>query len=324
MQKSRTHRVFQAHFYPRAISPAFMVPFAPNWHVPTYHYMVIKTRSAARQEPPAQSDTARDGDTTRDRGWYHDVPSAASWFDPVRELVLKLILKTSPALNLRLRKLCGPFEAAATGLAHLVSVTVTVDFMTVCVPALTVIASVAFAQQLLLLFSLVLLCCNLAKNALRLPRPVRPGGRQSRPLAELEQSYGFPSLHAAAALAIPMLAVSPTSPLVAALPEARLPGARAAALGWALGLLVWRQFDAALASGALEAAMASPWLAPCAAPLVLLLALCLPKGRALPGKAGATDTTVLEGVINLGCTLGALAHTPTRALEPQPEPWAER
>ena len=310
--------------------------------------MVIKTRSAARQEPPAQSDTARDGDTTRDRGWYHDVPSAASWFDPVRELVLKLILKTSPALNLRLRKLCGPFEAAATGLAHLVSVTVTVDFMTVCVPALTVIASVAFAQQLLLLFSLVLICCNLAKNALRLPRPVRPGpGRLSRPLAELEQSYGFPSLHAAAALAIPMLAVSPTSPLVAALPEARLAGARAAALGWALligwarlhlgvhslpdvlggwalGLLVWRQFDAVLASGALEAAMASPWLAPCAAPLVLLLALCLPKGRALPAQAGATDTTVLEGVINLGCTLGALAQTPTRALEPQPEPWAER
>ena len=301
--------------------------------------MVIKTRSAARQEPPAQRDTTRE---------YHDVPSAASWFDPVRELVLKLILKTSPALNLRLRKLCGPFEAAATGLAHLVSVTVTVDFMTVCVPALTVIASVAFAQQLLLLFSLVLICCNLAKNALRLPRPVRPGpGRLSRPLAELEQSYGFPSLHAAAALAIPMLAVSPTSPLVAALPEARLAGARAAALGWALligwarlhlgvhslpdvlggwalGLLVWRQFDAVLASGALEAAMASPWLAPCAAPLVLLLALCLPKGRALPAQAGATDTTVLEGVINLGCTLGALAHTPTRALEPQPEPWAER
>ena len=278
--------------------------------------MVIKTRSAARQEPPAQSDTARDGDTTRDGGWYHDVSLAVPLFNPVRELVLKLILKTSPALNLRLRKLCGPFEAAATGLAHLVSVTVTVDFMTVCVPALTVIASVAFAQQLLLLFSLVLLCCNLAKNALRLPRPVRPGGRQSRPLAELEQSYGFPSLHAAAALAIPMLAVSPTSPLVAALPEARLAGARAAALGWALGLLVWRQFDAVLASGALEAAMASPWLAPCAAPLLLLLALCLPKGRALPAQAGATDTTVLEGVINLGCTLGALAQTPTLALEP--------
>ena len=310
--------------------------------------MVIKTRSAARQEPPAQSDTARDGDTTRDRdgdttrdgGWYHDVSLAVPLFNPVRELVLKLILKTSPALNLRLRKLCGPFEAAATGLAHLVSVTVTVDFMTICVPVLTVMASVAFAQQLLLLFSLVLISCNLAKNALRLPRPVRPGpGRLSRPLAELEQSYGFPSLHAAAALAIPMLAVSPTSPLVAALPEARLAGARAAALGWALligwarlhlgvhslpdvlggwalGLLVWRQFDAVLASGALEAAMASPWLAPCAAPLVLLLALGLPKGRALPGQAGATDTTVLEGVINLGCTLGALAQTPTRALEP--------
>ena len=302
--------------------------------------MVIKTRSAARQEPPAQSNTTRDGDTTRDGGCNHDVSSAVPLFDPVRELVLKLILKTSPALNLRLRKLCGPFEAAATGLAHLVSVTVTVDFMTICVPVLTVMASVAFAQQLLLLFSLVLICCNLAKNALRLPRPVRPGpGRLSRPLAELEQSYGFPSLHAAAALAIPMLAVSPTSPLVAALPEARLAGARAAALGWALligwarlhlgvhslpdvlggwalGLLVWRQFDAVLASGALEAAMASPWLAPCAAPLILLLALGLPKGRALPGQAGATDTTVLEGVINLGCTLGALAHTPTRALEP--------
>ena len=92
--------------------------------VRTFSYlMVIRTRSAARQEPPAQRDTKH--------------------VDPVRELLLKLILKTSPALNLRLRKLCGPFEAAATGLAHLVSVTVTVDFMTICVPVLTVMASVA-------------------------------------------------------------------------------------------------------------------------------------------------------------------------------------
>ena len=287
---------------------------------------MVSTRSAARQESPAaQRDTTRDG----------AVSSSAPWLDPVRELILKLILKTSPALNLRLRKLCGPFEAAATGLAHLVSVSVTVDFMTICVPVLTVTASVPFAQQLLLLFSLVLICCNLVKNALRLPRPARPG-RPLRPLAELEQSFGFPSLHSAAAVAIPMLAVSPTSPLVAALPEAGLAGARAAALGWALligwarlhlgvhslpdvlggwalGLLLWRQFDAVLASGALEAAMGSPWLAPCAAPLILLLALGLPKGRALPGQAGATDTTVLEGVINLGCTLGAL-------LRPQPCP----
>ena len=43
---------------------------------------------------------------------------------------------------------------------------------------------------ILLLFSLVLICCNLAKTALRLPRPVRPGGRQSRPLAELAPVSG--------------------------------------------------------------------------------------------------------------------------------------
>ena len=111
---------------------------------------MVSTRSAAKHESPAaQRDTTRDGAVT----------SAAPWLDPVRELILKLILKTSPALNLRLRKLCGPFEAAATGLAHLVSVTVTVDFMTICVPVLTVTASVPFARQLLLLFSLVLICC---------------------------------------------------------------------------------------------------------------------------------------------------------------------
>ena len=113
---------------------------------------MVSTRSAAKHESPAaQRDTTRDGAVT----------SAAPWLDPVRELILKLILKTSPALNLRLRKLCGPFEAAATGLAHLVSVTVTVDFMTICVPVLTVTASVPFARQLLLLFSLVLICCNI-------------------------------------------------------------------------------------------------------------------------------------------------------------------
>ena len=110
---------------------------------------MVSTRSAVKHEPPAAQ---------RDNG------AVFSLLDPVRELILKLILKTSPALNLRLRKLCDPFEAAATGLAHLVSVTVTVDFMTICVPVLTVTASVPFAQQLLLLFSLVLICCNIVKK----------------------------------------------------------------------------------------------------------------------------------------------------------------
>ena len=234
----------------------------------------MRTRSAGNTAPPPAQ---RDAPT---------LSSTAPWLDPIRELILKLILKTSPSLNLRLRKLCGPFEAAMTGLATLVSVTVTVDFMTVCVPILTVTAGVAFARHLLLLFSLVLCCCNVAKNALRLPRPARPG-HPTRPLVELEKSFGFPSLHSAAAVAIPLLAVSPASPLVAALSEGGLAGARAAALGWALvvgwarlhlgvhslpdvlggwalGLLLWRRFDALVASGVLDEAMVGPWLAPCA------------------------------------------------------------
>ena len=165
----------------------------------------MRTRAAA-----VQRDNPPDGAV---------VSSVAPCLVSFRELVLTLILKTSPWLNLRLRKLCGPFEVAATGLAHLVSITVTVDFMTICVPVLTMTAGVHFARHLLLLFSLALCCCNVAKNALRLPRPACPArpGRPPHPLAELEQSFGFPSLHSAVAVAIPLLAVSPASPLVASL-----------------------------------------------------------------------------------------------------------
>ena len=101
----------------------------------------MRTRSAGNTAPPPAQ---RDAPT---------LSSTAPWLDPIRELILKLILKTSPSLNLRLRKLCGPFEAAMTGLATLVSVNVTVEFMTVCVPILTVTAGVAFARHLLLLAS---------------------------------------------------------------------------------------------------------------------------------------------------------------------------
>ena len=263
----------------------------------------------------------------------HDAPAAqalatshASWLEPVREVILSAILKTSPGLNVRMRTLCGPLDGPLTVLARVTSLTVTAEFITLLVPILAVTVDVRFARQFMILFSLVLFSCNLVKNVLRLPRPHRVDD-PARLLSDGERSFGFPSLHSASSVALPLLVVSTTeSPLAAVLPSSApmLALAWAGAIGWArlhlgvhslpdvlggwaLGFGLWRLFTALQASGALDEAMYStPWLAPCALPLALGLALRFPQGRGLDGKPGVTDDTVTEAVIVIGCTTGTL------------------
>ena len=65
------------------------------------------------------------------------------------------------------------------------------------------------------------------------------------------------------------------------------------------------------------AAHARTLLARSQVPLALFLALCLPKGRALPGRDGVTDDTVTEAVIVLGCGLGSLLSAWRQAQFPE-------
>ena len=254
--------------------------------------------------------------------------------EPVRDTLLAAVLRTSPAVNLLIRRLCGPLDGVVSVLARAISLTVTDLFMTLVVPVCAVTVDVRFARQLMILFSIVLYCCNLAKNVLRLPRPHKPGDR-ARPLSDEEKSFGFPSLHCAASVAMPLLILSAGSPLAAAAAsEADLPQLRSRVLlgwaasigfarlhlgvhslpdvlgGWLLGFGLWRQFDHLVASGTLDQAVSGGgWLLPAATlALALLLALLFPKGRGLDaqGRPGLTDDTVTESVIVIGCATGAL------------------
>ena len=260
--------------------------------------------------------------------------SQPTLLEPVRSALLGAVLRTSPAVNLLIRRLCGPLDSAVTVLARAISLTVTDLFMTLVVPVCAVTVDARFARQLMILFSIVLYCCNLAKNVLRLPRPHKPGD-SARPLSDEEKSFGFPSLHCAASVAMPLLILSAGSPLAAAAAsDADLPQLRSRVLvGWAasigfarlhlgvhslpdvlggylLGFGLWRQFDHLVASGRLDqAASGGGWLLPAASlALALLLALLFPKGRGLDaqGKPGLTDDTVTESVIVIGCGTGSL------------------
>ena len=79
-------------------------------------------------------------------------------------------------------------------LAHVASLVVDQRTMTAFVVGLAIFHNVATAQQLLSLFVCTLYACNLLKATMRLPRP-------SLKLVA-EQGYGFPSSHAAVALAV--------------------------------------------------------------------------------------------------------------------------
>lgn len=269
------------------------------------------------------------------RMWEEESKEEPTILEPVREALLSAVLRTSPAANLFLRRMCGPLDGAVAVLSGAISLTVTDLFMTLVVPVCAVIFDARFARHLMILFSIVLYTCNLAKNVLRLPRPHTPGD-SARPLSDEEKSFGFPSLHCAASVAMPLLLFSAGSPLAAAAAsDTDLPQLRSRVVvgwvasiafarlhlgvhslpdvlgGWLFGFGLWRQFDRLVASGRLDQAVgADGWLLPTAVlALALLLALLFPKGRGLGSQGtqpGPTDSTVAESVTVIGCAAGSL------------------
>ena len=258
------------------------------------------------------------------------------WF-----VLLWSILRTSPAVNDGLKKLCQPFDRAVTLFSQTISLTVTELFMTLAVP-LAAALDARFARRLLFLFSANLYSSNALKNLLRLPRPRSADSKE--PLSREEGGFGFPSLHCAAAMALPCFAMSPASPLAAQLAAGaprRLALAWPALIGfarlqlgvhslpdvaggWLLGLAVSHHFGKVVSSGAFERLLGAGPAAPAAVPLALALALAHPcaqaHGEGVSGKDeddGKPDGSVIESSIVLGCSVGVVlaiareAHLPS-------------
>ena len=213
-----------------------------------------------------------------------------------RAAILALVLRSSPSLNIKIRELFMPVDRLVTGFSRFISLTVSELFMTLFVPLAAAAIERRFARRLMLLFSLNLYVSNALKNALQLPRPRAADGSG---MSNEEMGYGFPSLHAAESLALPMFAMSASSyqPLAAALSSgltgyvmSAWPGLVGFARlhlgvhslpdvlgGWLLGYAIARQFERAVAAGGLEAALTSSLLPPLVLPFALTLALMHPR-----------------------------------------------
>ncbi|KAL1515272.1 hypothetical protein AB1Y20_001904 [Prymnesium parvum] len=259
----------------------------------------------------------------------------------LRAALLHLVLLTSPSLNLRLRALFMPADRLVVALSRLVSLSVTELFMTLCVPLAASGIDRRFARHLMLLFSLVLVLVNATKNALRLPRPRAAEGAS---LSREEAGFGFPSLHSAASLAIPLFARSPSSyaPLAAALSHG---AARWLALawpwlvgfarlhlgvhslpdvigGWACGYAIAALYEAAVSEGYADALLTATWLPLLVVPVALLLAIAHPRPRVHTEAGLKKDKSVSESAIVLGCSAGTAiaiwcdAHRPHLACPP--------
>jgi len=261
-----------------------------------------------------------------------------------------LVLRSSPSLNLKIRELFKPIDRLTTGFSRAISLTVTELFMTLFVPLAAAAIDRRFARRIMLLFSLNLYVVNALKNALQLPRP-RSADGSGAGLSHEEMGYGFPSLHSAESLALPMFAVSASSypPLAAALSSgvagylmSAWPGLVGFARlhlgvhslpdvlgGWLLGYALSRQFERAVASGGLEGLLTSSLLPPLVLPFAVTMALLHPRPPVAEAAAHASsgkkaDTSVTESAIVLGCAAGTAiamwrdANYPHAQLPPLP------
>lgn len=202
--------------------------------------------------------------------------------------------------------------------------------MTLFVPLASSAIDRTFARRVILLFSLNLYIVNAFKNALKLPRPRAADGTGTG-LSHEEMGYGFPSLHSAESLALPMFALSNSSypPLAAALSRGAAgylistwPGLVGFARlhlgvhslpdvlgGWLLGYAISHQFERAVHSGVLESMLRSSLLPPLVLPVAFALAVLHPRPAAHEASANSSsgkkaDTSVSESAIVLGCSAG--------------------
>ena len=171
--------------------------------------------------------------------------------------------------------------------------------ITALVGGLAVFHSVATAQQLLALFVCTLYTCNLLKATFRIPRPTL----QLVP----EAGYGFPSAHAAVALAVGLwwVPTTLTGRSIAVLGAVLIGISRLVLLvhspldvvgGWLVGYGAWYVLHPILLT------------LPCAVlpthSLVLLPVGILVLARAHPHDPTARDHTFEESLAALGCAAG--------------------
>ena len=265
---------------------------------------------------------------------------------PLREIdslwnaLLWSILKTSPSVNVSLRRFCASFDRTVALFSRIISLTVTEMFMTLIVPSAASLDA-TFARRIMLLFSLNLCASNALKNMLRLPRPRSPDGQSF--LSSEEGGFGFPSLHCSAGMALPRFFMSSASPLHGLLATGL---ARQLALawpaligfarlhlgvhslpdvagGWLLGFALAHHFARLTSTGLIERFLSALPSASLALPVAVALVLAHPRARE-PGedvgskgvgrntgkdddddKDAAADGSVIESSSVIGCSVGA-------------------